>query len=302
MTQLTPESNGLILPPPLARTVRWTNGMRRLSELLRGAPKFSLLVLSLAIMCALFAPRLAPYDPVKGDLAQMLIPPSLSDHLLGTDHLGRDLLSRLIYGARISVTAGFLAVFVSGTVGSLIAVLSGLFKGWLDGVLMQITDGFMALPFLMVAVTAVSILGPSMLNVILVIGLLRWMSYARILRSEVLKISEMSYVRLAVVAGATRRRLMVRHVFPNLVNTLLIIATLELGTAVIFESALSFLGLGIPRPLSSLGTMLAEAQPYLYTAWWLPLYPGVAISLLVMSSNLTGDWLRQRFDPTRRQL
>ncbi len=302
MTQLTPENNGLILPPPLARTVRWTNGMRRLSELLRGAPKFSLLVLSLAIICALFAPRLAPYDPVKGDLAQMLIPPSLSDHLLGTDHLGRDLLSRLIYGARISVTVGFLAVFVSGTVGSIIAVLAGLFKGWLDGVLMQITDGFLSLPFLMVAVTAVSILGPSMLNVILVIGLLRWMSYARILRSEVLKISEMSYVRLAVVAGATRRRLMVRHVFPNLVNTLLIIATLELGTAVIFESALSFLGLGIPRPLSSLGTMLAEAQPYLYTAWWLPLYPGVAISLLVMASNLTGDWLRQRFDPTRRQL
>ena len=239
---------------------------------------------------------------MKGDLAKILTPPGLSEHLLGTDHLGRDILSRLIYGAQISVTVGFLAVFVSGAVGSIIAVLSGLYKGWLDGVLMQLTDGFLSLPFLMVAVTAISMLGPSMLNVILVIGLLRWMSYARILRSEVLKISEMSYVRLAVVAGATRRRLMLRHVFPNLVNTLLVIATLELGTAVIFESALSFLGLGIPRPLSSLGTMLAEAQPYLYTAWWLPVYPGMAISLLVMSSNLTGDWLRDRFDPTRRQL
>jgi peptide/nickel transport system permease protein len=297
----TPESNGLVLQRPLARPVQGA-GWRRLTEFLRGAPKFSLLVLTLAVICAIFAPGLAPYDPVKGDLAKMLATPSLSEHLLGTDHLGRDLLSRLIYGARISVTVGFLAVFVSGVVGSTIAVLSGLFKGWLDGVLMQITDGFMSLPFLMVAVTAISILGPSMLNVIMVIGLLRWMSYARILRSEVLKISEMSYVRLAVVAGATRRHLIVRHVFPNLVNTLLIIATLELGTAVIFESALSFLGLGIPRPLSSLGTMLAEAQPYLYTAWWLPLYPGIAISLLVMSSNLTGDWLRERFDPTRRQL
>jgi peptide/nickel transport system permease protein len=276
--------------------------MRGLADLLRGAPKFSLLVLTLAVICAIFAPGLAPYDPVKGDLTKMLAPPNLSDHLLGTDHLGRDLLSRLIYGARISVTVGFLAVFVSGAVGTIIAVLSGLFKGWTDGVLMQITDGFMALPFLMIAVTAISMLGPSRLNVILVIGLLRWMSYARILRSEVLKISEMSYMRLAVVAGATRRHLIVRHVFPNLINTLLIIATLELGTAVIFESALSFLGLGIPRPLSSLGTMLAEAQPYLYTAWWLPLYPGMAISLLVMSSNLTGDWLRERFDPTRRQL
>jgi peptide/nickel transport system permease protein len=239
---------------------------------------------------------------VKGSLASILDPPSLSGHLLGTDHLGRDVLSRLIYGARISVTVGFLAVFVSGAVGSVIAVLAGLFKGWLDGLLMQITDGFMSLPFLMVAVTIISMLGPSMVNVILVIGLLRWMSYARILRSEVLKISEMDYVRLAVVAGVTKRSIIARHVFPNLVNTLLVIATLELGTAVIFESALSFLGLGIPRPLSSLGTMLAESQPYLYNAWWLPLYPGVAISLLVMSSNLTGDWLRDRFDPTRRQL
>jgi peptide/nickel transport system permease protein len=302
MRQPTPESDGLVLQPALTQPVQWTGWIRWFAELLRGAPKLSLLVLTVAVLCAIFAPALAPHDPVKGDLARMLAPPSLSNHLLGTDHLGRDILSRLIYGARISVTVGFLAVFVSGALGSIIAVLSGLFKGWPDGVLMQITDGFMSLPFLMVAVTAISMLGPSMLNVIMVIGLLRWMSYARILRSEVLKISEMSYVRLAVVAGATRRRLIVRHVFPNLVNTLLIIATLELGTAVIFESALSFLGLGIPRPLSSLGTMLAEAQPYLYTAWWLPLYPGIAISLLVMSSNLTGDWLRDRFDPTRRQL
>ena len=302
MRQSTPESDGLVLQQAVTQPVQWTGWIRWLADLLRGAPKLSLLVLTVAGICALFAPELAPHDPVKGDLARMLAPPSLSNHLLGTDHLGRDILSRLIYGARISVTVGFLAVFVSGALGSIIAVLSGLFKGWPDGVLMQITDGFMSLPFLMVAVTAISMLGPSMLNVIMVIGLLRWMSYARILRSEVLKISEMSYVRLAVVAGATRRRLIVRHVFPNLVNTLLIIATLELGTAVIFESALSFLGLGIPRPLSSLGTMLAEAQPYLYTAWWLPLYPGIAISLLVMSSNLTGDWLRDRFDPTRRQL
>jgi peptide/nickel transport system permease protein len=302
MRQSTPESDRLVLQQAVTKPVQWAGWIRWFAELLRGAPKLSLLVLTVAVTCAIFAPELAPHDPVKGDLARMLAPPSLSNHLLGTDHLGRDILSRLIYGARISVTVGFLAVFVSGALGSIIAVLSGLFKGWADGVLMQITDGFMSLPFLMVAVTAISMLGPSMLNVIMVIGLLRWMSYARILRSEVLKISEMPYVRLAVVAGATRRRLIVRHVFPNLVNTLLIIATLELGTAVIFESALSFLGLGIPRPLSSLGTMLAEAQPYLYTAWWLPLYPGIAISLLVMSSNLTGDWLRDRFDPTRRQL
>lgn len=302
MAELKPESEGLVLQRLRPWPVQWAGWMSGVAELLRGAPKFSLLVLTSAVMCAIFAPWLAPHDPVRGSLSSMLAPPSLSGHLLGTDHLGRDILSRLIYGARISVTVGFLAVFVSGAVGSVIAVLSGFLRGWLDGMLMQITDGFMSLPFLMMAVTVISMLGPSMLNVILVIGLLRWMSYARILRSEVLKISEMPYVRLAVVAGATKFSIIVRHVFPNLINTLLIIATLELGTAVIFESALSFLGLGIPRPLSSLGTMLAESQPYLYNAWWLPLYPGMAISLLVMASNLTGDWLRDRLDPTRRQL
>jgi peptide/nickel transport system permease protein len=296
-----PES-GLVFQSDLARQAHWVGWVKRLVEVLRGAPKFSLVVLTAAVACAIFAPWLTPHDPVKGSLASILDPPSLSGHLLGTDHLGRDVLSRLIYGARISVTVGFLAVFVSGAVGSIVAVLAGLFKGWLDGILMQITDGFMALPFLMVAVTVISMLGPSMVNVILVIGLLRWMSYARILRSEALKISEMEYVRLAVVAGVTKPSIILRHIFPNLVNTLLVIATLELGTAVIFEAALSFLGLGVPRPLSSLGTMLAESQPYLYNAWWLPLYPGIAISLLVMSSNLTGDWLRDRLDPMRRQL
>jgi peptide/nickel transport system permease protein len=154
----------------------------------------------------------------------------------------------------------------------------------------------------MVAVTIVSLLGPSILNVILVIGLLRWMGYARVLRGEVLRLMETDFVRLALVAGAGRRRLTKRHILPNLFNTLLVLGTLELGVAVIAESGLSFLGLGVPRPLPSWGTMLAESQQYFYVAWWLPLIPGIAITSLVMSSNLTGDWLRDRTDPTRRQL
>jgi len=298
----TPERASPLPQQPLALPGQRDGWLEGRLGVWRGTPKFSLLVLTIAILCAVFTPWLAPQDPVQGDLFNTFAPPSLSGSLLGTDHLGRDVLSRLIYGARISVSVGFLAVFVSGAVGTITAVCAGLFKGWLDGLLMQITDGFLALPFLMVAVVVISILGPSILNVIMVIGLLRWMSYARILRSEVLKISEMEYVRLALVAGATKRRLMVRHIFPNLINSLLVIATLELGTAIIFEAALSFLGLGVPRPLSSLGTMLAESQPYLYNAWWLPVYPGIAISLLVMASNLTGDWLRDRIDPIRRQL
>jgi peptide/nickel transport system permease protein len=262
----------------------------------------SLLVLAGAIICAIFAPWIAPTDPVVGELGQALQPPGLAGHLLGTDNQGRDILSRLIYGARISVTVGVLAVFVAGGVGTIMAVLSGVFKGWMDVVLMRVTDAFLALPFLMVAVTVVSLLGPSLLNIILIIGLLRWMAYARVLRGEVLKLTEVDFVRLALVAGASRWRIIRRHILPNLVNTLLVLGTLELGVAVVAEAGLSFLGLGVPRPLPSWGTMLAESQQYFYVAWWLPVIPGIAITLLVMSSNLTGDWLRDRTDPTRRQL
>ena len=169
-------------------------------SVLRGA-LFSLSFLTLAVACAVCAPLLAPYDPIQTNRAQTLVPPSLSAHLLGTDHLGRDILSRLVYGARISVTVGFLAVFVSGTVGTLIAVVSGVVRGWADTVLMRLTDAFLALPFLMVAVLVVSLLGPSLVNVVLVIGLLRWMTYARTIRSEVLRLTEMDFVRLARAAG-----------------------------------------------------------------------------------------------------
>jgi peptide/nickel transport system permease protein len=273
-----------------------------LKEALRDAPALSLVVLTLAMSCALFAPWIAPADPIVGHLAEALQPPGSSGHLLGTDNQGRDLLSRLIYGARISVTVGILAVLVAGGVGTFMAVLSGVYKGWVEVILMRLTDAFLALPFLMIAVTMVSLLGPSLLNVILVIGLLRWMGYARVLRGEVLRLMEMDFVRLALVAGASRWRIIRRHILPNLFNTLLVLGTLELGVAVIAEAGLSFLGLGVPRPLPSWGTMLAESQQYFYVAWWLPVIPGIAITCLVMSSNLTGDWLRDRTDPTRRQL
>jgi peptide/nickel transport system permease protein len=273
-----------------------------LRSIFRGAPIFSLVVLTVAIVCAIFAPLLAPADPIQADRTNVLSLPSLSQHLLGTDHLGRDILSRMIYGARISVTVGFLAVFVSGAVGTLIALVSGVLRGWVDAVLMRITDAFLALPYLVVAVTVVAILGSSLMNVILVIGLLRWMTYARTIRGEVLRLTELDFIRLARVAGVGRPRVIMRHIFPNIVNTLLVLGTLEVGSAVITEASLSFLGLGIPRPLPSWGAMLAESQTYVFAAWWLPVFPGLAITLLVMASNLTGDWLRDRFDPTRRQL
>jgi peptide/nickel transport system permease protein len=268
---------------------------------MRGAPKFSLLFILVAVIFAIFAPFIAPYDPIDTDFSAILAPPS-GAYLLGADNLGRDILSRIIFGARISVRVAVIAVALAAAVGTLVALAAGVFRGWVDVVLMRITDGFMALPGLMVALIVVSLMGASITNVILVIGLLRWMGFARVLRGEVLKLMEMDFVRLAHVAGASRPRVMMRHIFPNITNTLLVLVTLEVGLAVITESSLSFLGLGVPRPEPSWGSMLRDAQQYIYTAWWFPVFAGLAITLLVMSFNLAGDWLRDRADPIRRQL
>ena len=269
---------------------------------MRGVPKFSFFYLTVIIIVTIFAPWIAPFDPIKTEPTNILQEPTWGEHLLGTDHLGRDILSRIIYGARISVVVGFMAVFISGALGTMIALLSGVARGWVDTLLMRITDGFLALPYLMVAVTVIAILGAGLWNVILVIALLRWMTYARIVRGEVLTLMQMDYIRLARVAGASNTRIIFRHVAPNVFNTLLVLGTLEVGLAIIAEASLSYLGLGIPRPQPSWGTMLAESQEWVFVAWWLPMVPGVAITLLVMSFNLMGDWLRDRTDPTRRQL
>jgi peptide/nickel transport system permease protein len=299
MVRSGPDLSTLVLQQPSG--VEETALLWRVRSVLRGAPLFSLVFLTVAIGSAVFAPLIAPYDPIQNNPIATLTPPTWQ-YPMGTDHLGRDILSRVIYGARISLTVGFLAVFVSGTAGTLIAVLSGVMRGWADTVLMRITDAFLSLPYLMVAVTVVSLLGPSLVNVILVIGLLRWMTYARTIRGEVLRLTEMDFIRLAHVAGSSRSRMVRRHILPNIVNTLLVLSTLDVASAVITEASLSFLGLGIPRPLPSWGTMLSESQTYVFAAWWMPVFPGVAITFLVMSINLTGDWLRDRLDPTRRQL
>jgi peptide/nickel transport system permease protein len=260
-----------------------------------------LIFIAIALIFAMFARYIAPYDPISTDFSAILAPPS-GEYWLGADNQGRDILSRIIHGARISVTVALVAVGVAAIVGTAIALAAGVLRGWVDVTLMRITDGFMALPFLMVALMVVALLGASIINVILVIGLLRWMGFARVLRGEVLKLMEMDFVRLAHVAGASKFRIMVRHIFPNIINTLLVLVTLEVGLAVIAESSLSFLGLGVPRPEPSWGSMLRDAQQYIYIAWWSPVFAGLAITMLVMSCNLTGDWLRDRTDPTRRQL
>ena len=297
----TGTDNELILRRPAGISALLPGPLQRVQSMFRGAPKLSLIFIVLAISCALFAPLIAPYDPIEKDFEHILVAPS-AQYWLGTDNVGRDNLSRIIYGARISVRIAVIAVALAASVGTLVALAAGVFRGWVDVVLMRITDGFMALPYLMVALMVVALMGASITNVILVIGLLRWMGFARVIRGEVLKLMESDYVRLAHVAGASRPRVMLRHILPNVTNTLLVLVTLEIGLAVITESSLSFLGLGVPRPDPSWGSMLKDAQLYIYIAWWSPVFAGLAITALVMSCNLTGDWLRDRTDPTRRQL
>ena len=299
-------SNDAVIEPASQEAAADKNKILRMLDTLRnvfrGAPIFSLVFLTIALICALFAPLIAPYSPIETNPTNILKAPDLTNHLLGTDNQGRDILSRLIHGAQTSVMIGVLSVLLAATVGTVIGLVSGVFRGWVDRILMRFTDGFLALPYLMVALTAVSLLGSSVINVILVIGLLRWMGFARVLCGEVLKLVEMDFVRLAMAAGASKTRIMITHIFPNITNTLLVLATLELGLAVIVEASLSFLGLGVPRPMPSWGSMLKDSQLYIYLTWWFPVIPGIAITLLVMSANLTGDWLRDRLDPTRRQL
>jgi peptide/nickel transport system permease protein len=289
-------------PSPLERIFAV---FRSTNSALRGSPKLSLFFLSICIVIAILPVSwITPYDSIEISPADLLRAPEFSGHLLGTDNQGRDVLSRLIHGGQSSVRVAVAAVMLAGLLGTLIALVAGVLRGWVDRVLMQITDAFLSLPYLMVALTVVTLLGPSIINLIIVIGFLRWMGFARVLRGEVLRLMEMDFVRLANVAGSSRPRIMLRHVFPNIINTLLVLATLEVGLAVIVEASLSFLGLGVQRPIPSWGNMLRDAQQFLFFpgAWWFPLIPGIAITFLVMSCNLTGDWLRDRTDPTRRQL
>ncbi len=274
-------------------------------NMLRGAPKLSLFFLAISIVVAIMPIAwITPHDPIEISPADLLKSPELGAHVLGTDNQGRDVFSRLINGGQTSVRVAGAAVLLAAMLGTLIALTAGVFRGWVDRFLMQVTDGFLSLPYLMVALTVVTLLGPSIINLIIVIGFLRWMGFARVLRGEVLRLMEMDFVRLANVAGSSKPRIMIRHVFPNIINTLMVLATLEIGLAVIVEASLSFLGLGIQRPIPSWGNMLRDAQQFLFYpgAWWFPLIPGIAITFLVMSCNLTGDWLRDRTDPTRRQL
>ena len=225
-----------------------------------------------------------------------------SEHLLGTDAFGRDTFSRLIYGARISLVVSLLAVFFAGSVGTAVGLIAGYFGGWVDVLLMRVVDVGLSIPLILMAIILVSVLGPSITNVILVILLLLWPRYARQIRAETLSIKQQPFVDLARVAGCSPIRIMWVHIFPNVIPSLLVLATLQVGWVIIMESSLSFLGVGIPPPQPAWGVMVADGRGLIATAWWISLWPGLAILLTVLSFNLLGDWLRDRLDPKLRQV
>ena len=293
-----------------ARTLPWY-ARPRVAQAMRQARRYpvvplALLVCLLALPAAL-APQIAPYDPLRGSLAKRLKPPvwmegGTSDHLLGTDKLGRDILSRMIYGARVSLAVSLIAIVVGGVIGVALGLVSGYFGGKTDALLMRLVDISLSLPTILLALVLVAAVGPSFSTVIIVLVVLLWARYARLVRGETLVIKERDFIARARVAGASHTRIMFRYIFPNVVNSLTVLATLQVGYVILLESALSFLGAGLPRPTPAWGLMIADGRELIVTAWWVSMFPGLAIMLTVLALNLLGDWLRDHLDPKLRNV
>ena len=281
-------------PAPQRRDRRWP-------------PAIPLAIVTVLVVCAVFAPWLAPRSPVEGSLGERLKPPigmegAVTDHPLGTDRLGRDTLSRLVYGARISLSVSIVGIALTGALGTFIGLMAGFLGGWVDTLLMRLVDISLSLPGILIAVLLSVVFEPSFSNVIIVVVFLLWPSYARLVRGETLGLKQQEFVALARIAGCSDLTIMFRHIVPNLVPSILVLATLHVGYVIVLEAALSFLGVGIPPPTPSWGVMVSDGRGLIEQAWWVSILPGIAILVTVLSLNILGDWVRDRLDPKLRQL
>jgi peptide/nickel transport system permease protein len=284
-----------------------SNGEKRRTSRLDLGMLPALLVVLLFLVAALFADYLAPYDPEDINLERSFTPPyfqqgGMREHLLGTDLLGRDILSRLIHGARVSLIVAFLGVLTSGIIGGGLGILAGYRGGFGDTIISRSSDVMLGFPTILIALILAITIGPSLLVVCFIIVLVYWARYARQARGETLQIREMGYVTLARTAGCSNFIIMLRHILPNVMSSLLVLATFNVGTVITLESSLSFLGAGVPPPNVSWGSMCSEGRAYIVSAWWVSFMPGAAITLVVLSANLFGDWLRDKLDPRLRDL
>lgn len=298
-------------------------GVGRAWATTRRYPIFPVAILLLVLVLpAIFAELITPHDPLIGSLSNRLVPPvwveadsfeiagmgvietpgGSWEHILGTDKQGRDVLSRIIYGARVSLTVAGLSIFIAGSVGTTLGLIAGYFGGNVDHLIMRLVDITISIPAILFALVLAVILQPSFQTVIIVIVSIFWSRYARLIRGQTLGIKNQDFIARAKVAGASNARIIVRHVFPNVVNTIIVLATLEVGQVILLEATLSFLGAGLPRPTPAWGLMVANGRELLISAWWVAFFPGLAIMLAVMSMNLMGDWLRDKLDPKLRNL
>jgi peptide/nickel transport system permease protein len=283
---------------------RWN----KIASTLQRVPIFPPLILAVLVFTAVSADFIAPHNPEVGNLRYRYRPPVWQDrgsweYVLGTDHMGRDILSRLIYGARISLLVGITASLFAGTLGTTLGILSGYKGGWVDQVVMRLTDSWLALPGVTFAILFAVLIQPGKWNIILILGLVYWTRYARVVRGEVLSLKERDYVRLATVAGCSQAKIMWTHILPNVANSAIVIATLQVGVSINTEATLSFLGVGVAPPEPAWGLMLAEGKSGLMAGyWWLSVLPGLCIMFVVLAANLLGDWFRVWSDPQLRQL
>src|SRR5216683_7121288 len=283
--------------------------LRSVVKAVREAPQAAIVILGGLMLVAIFADLIAPHDPtlpVQG--ANVFDPPfwmegGRATTLLGTDFQGRDILSRLIHGARVSLVVGLMGTVVAGSIGTAMGILSGYIGGWVDQLIMRVTDAWLALPAIVFAIFLATMVGPSMWNIIIILGLVYWTRYARVIRGEVLSLREREFVKLAEIAGGSRTRVILRHILPNVLNSTMVLASLTIGVVIIAEASLSFLGVGVPPPEPAWGSMLADGRSMLMVGdWWLTIFPGLGILLVVLATQLLGDWLRIRLDPQLRNL
>lgn len=310
MSDLTPgigTRNADILSQEESETRREVGAFTRLRRSLLSSRTglFGTVIVAVVILGAILAPLLAPADPNHQDIMNTLKPPAWLEGgswsaILGTDFLGRDILSRIIYGARVSLIVGISAVAIAGVIGAVLGILAGYRGGWVDVVIMRLADFQLSVPFLVLAIAVLGILGPGLRNIIIVLGITGWVTYARVVRSEVLSVREVDYITAARAIGLSDSRIMARHVLPNVAAPMIVISSLEVARMIISEAALSFLGLGVPATTPSWGGMVSDGRNYIQANWWLATFPGLAIVITVLGINLFGDWLRDVLDPRMR--
>jgi peptide/nickel transport system permease protein len=263
-----------------------------------------IILVCIVLFLAVFGPYVSPYDPAQHNLRARFKPPGFTDeqgtYTLGTDQLGRDILSRVIAGSRVSVVVGTISVVISGAIGVTYGLVAGFAGGRVDALLMRIADALLGIPFIILVIAVSGVVGSGLLTLILILGLTGWVTYSRVVRGEVLVVRELDYITAARVIGQSSRKIMRRHILPNVLASVIVLAALQVGVTILAESSLSFLGLGVQPPTITWGLMLADGRQYLGSAWWMATFPGVAITLTVLGVVFIGDWLRDMLDPRLR--